>query len=61
MTDGTDRLSDGAKIQAAAARPTSGASGAPGQHKHAPPLPQSTQPRRSRAHAPMNISRLFYS
>ena len=48
VTDGTDRLSDGAKIQAAAARPASGgataeapaagasaASGAQGQHKHA--------------------------
>jgi membrane fusion protein, multidrug efflux system len=48
VTDGTDRLSDGAKIQAAAARPSSGgaaaeapasgagaASGAQGQHKHA--------------------------
>ncbi|KNE75746.1 putative RND efflux membrane fusion protein [Candidatus Burkholderia crenata] len=41
VTDGIDRLSDGAKIQAAAARPASGASaeapasGAPGQHKHA--------------------------
>jgi multidrug efflux system membrane fusion protein len=48
VTDGTDRLSDGAKIQAAAARPASGgpaaaapasgasaASGAQGQHQHA--------------------------
>jgi membrane fusion protein, multidrug efflux system len=48
VTDGTDRLSDGAKIQAAAARPASGsvgaaapasgagaASDAQGQHKHA--------------------------
>ena len=48
VTDGTDRLSDGAKIQAAAAKPASdgagakapasaasGASGAQGQHKHA--------------------------
>ncbi len=48
VTDGTDRLSDGAKIQAAAARPASGgaaaeapasgagaASGAQAQHKHA--------------------------
>lgn len=48
VTDGTDRLSDGLKIQAAAAKPASGgaaaeapasgasaASGAQGQHKHA--------------------------
>ena len=48
VTDGTDRLSDGAKIQAAAAKPASdgagakapasaasGASGTQGQHKHA--------------------------
>jgi multidrug efflux system membrane fusion protein len=45
VTDGTDRLSDGAKIQAVAAKPASGgaaaeapasgASGAQGQHKHA--------------------------
>jgi multidrug efflux system membrane fusion protein len=45
VTDGTDRLSDGAKIQAVAAKPASGgaaaeapasgANGAQGQHKHA--------------------------
>jgi multidrug efflux system membrane fusion protein len=45
VTDGTDRLSDGLKIQAVAAKPASGstaaeapasgASGAQGQHKHA--------------------------
>ncbi|AMH43454.1 MULTISPECIES: efflux RND transporter periplasmic adaptor subunit [Burkholderiaceae] len=42
VTDGTDRLSDGAKIQAAAAKPASGvatgeppASGAQAQHRHA--------------------------
>jgi multidrug efflux system membrane fusion protein len=42
VTDGTDRLSDGAKIQAAGAKPASGsaggaapASGAQGQHRHA--------------------------
>jgi multidrug efflux system membrane fusion protein len=42
VTDGTDRLSDGAKIQAAAAKPASGiaasepaASGTQAQHRHA--------------------------